>query len=147
MIWGIVNMPLPSPVFPPHNSRRWLHHFYDQYTTAQTARVTNRSVIVKMEETLSRCCGSIASSHKTFHFSYMIFLCLLKFLFINVYISSIFKEKKFRMARVGFDLGASALQCITLNPYSTEDWLTMSGLIWIYIATTLTLTLTLCTNH
>ena len=28
------------------------------------------------------------------------------------------------------------------NPYTTEDLLTMDGLIWIYIATTLTLTLT-----
>ena len=62
------------------------------------------------------------------------------------------------MARVRFDLGASAVQCITLTPTPrTEDLLTMNGLIWIYIATTLTLTLTLtliltltltlCTNH
>ena len=33
------------------------------------------------------------------------------------------------------------------NPYCTEDWLTMNGLIQIYIATTLTVTLTLRTNH
>ena len=33
------------------------------------------------------------------------------------------------MARVGFDLGASALQCITLTPkiYITEDFLTMNN--------------------
>ena len=33
------------------------------------------------------------------------------------------------------------------NPYPTENLLTITGLIWIYIATTPTLTLTLCTNH
>ena len=33
------------------------------------------------------------------------------------------------------------------NLYTTEDLLIMNGLSRIYIATTLTLTLTLCTNH
>ena len=61
----------------------------------------------------------------------MKFLCLLNFLFIKVQVSSILKEKK----NWGFDLGASALQCIT-NPYTTEDLLISNGLIWIYIATT-----------
>ena len=56
----------------------------------------------------------LSGSHKTFHFSYMKFLCLLKFLFIKV--SSILRKKIFRMARVGFDLGVSVLQCITLTP-------------------------------
>ena len=52
------------------------------------------------------------------------------------------------MARVGFDLGASALQCITLTP-TPPRIPDNDGLIQIYIATTLTLTLTLtlCTNH
>ena len=58
----------------------------------------------------------LSASQKTFHFSYMKFLCLLKFLFIKVQVSSIFKEKKLRTARIGFALGASALQCITLTP-------------------------------
>ena len=87
----------------------------------------------------------LSGSCKTFHFSYMKFLCLLKFLFIKV--SSIFKEKKIQdgMSRIQFwSIGFAVPH---FNPFTTEDLLSMNGLIWIYIATTLTLTLTLCTNH
>ena len=62
------------------------------------------------------------------------------------------------MARVGFALGASALQCITLIPhhrgFADNGWFDLN----IYsnnpnpnpnpnLTLTLTLTLTLCTNH
>ena len=83
----------------------------------------------------------LSGSNKTFHFSYLKFLYLLKFLFIKVQVSSIFKEKKkFRKARGGFDLRAWALQCITLTPTPPRI-----SLQWMVIETTLTLTL--CTNH
>ena len=67
-------------------------------------------------------------------------LCLLKFLFIKVQVSSIFKEKKIQesTSRIRSRNIDSAMH--HFNPYTTEDLLTMSGLIWIFIATTLTLT-------
>ena len=61
-----------------------------------------------------------SSSHKTFHFSYMKFL---DEMFIKVKVSSIFKEKKqFRIERVGFELRASDLECITLTPKPPRIW-------------------------
>ena len=33
-----------------------------------------------------------------------------------------FREKNFRMVQVGFDLGASALKCITLTPTVDNEW-------------------------
>ena len=54
-----------------------------------------------------------SGSHKTFHFCYMRFLCLLKFLLDKMFMiiegSSIVKEKKSRMAQAGLDHGASDL--------------------------------------
>ena len=70
----------------------------------------------------------LSGSHKTFHFSYMKFLCLLKFLFIKVNVSLTFMEKKFRMARLGFNLGASALQSITLTP--TQPRICGQRMVW-----------------
>ena len=88
----------------------------------------------------------LSGSHKAFHFSYIKFLCLLKFLFVKSKSLQFLRKKKFRTGRVGFDLGASALQSITFTP-------TPPRICWQCIATTLTLTLnpnltlTLCTNH
>ena len=48
--------------------------------------------------------------------SYIKFLCLLKFLFVKSKSLQFLRKKKFRTGRVGFDLGASALQSITFTP-------------------------------
>ena len=69
----------------------------------------------------------LSGSHKTFHFSYRKFFFLLTFLFIKVSVSSTFKEKK-KVARIGFDLGASALQCITLTP--TPPRICWQWMVW-----------------
>ena len=96
------------------------------------------------------CQFPLSGSHKTFHFSYMKFPCLLKFLFIKVQVSSIFKEKQNSLGGTSRNRSRSIGSAVQhFNPYTTEDLLTMDVFIWIYIATTLTLTLTLtlCTNH
>ena len=84
----------------------------------------------------------LGGPHKTFHFSYMKFLCLLKFLFIKVEVSSIFKKKKIQVSTSRIRSRSIGSAVHHFNPYTTEDLLTIDGLIWIYIATTLTLTLT-----
>ena len=82
----------------------------------------------------------VSGSHKTFLFSYMKFLCLWKFLFIKVKVSSIFKEKKIQNCTSRIQSRSIGSAVHHLNPYTTKDLLTMNGLIWIYIATTVTLT-------
>ena len=70
----------------------------------------------------------LSGSHKTFLFSYMKFLCPLKRLFIKSKSLQFLRKKKYRLACVGFDLGALDLQCITLT--STPPRICWQWMVW-----------------
>ena len=71
----------------------------------------------------------LSGYHKTFLFSYMKYLCFLKFLLDKIFMKVNGLGKKFQDDRAGLDPGASDLQSITYTTATTEDLLAGDGLI------------------
>ena len=131
-------------------SKRCSHNFQsDQQGPRQRICVPIMRVTSKTRDQRS-CCHLFPSAKLTFSSQWhsqdiSIFLHEISLsLETSVQSLQFLTKKKFRMARVAFDLGASALQWITSfylhhRGFADNEWFDLN----IYIATTLTLNLTL----